>query len=81
MPDKFKNATLLLRLGLPSTVKRLYPHNSSAKTELFENLSRVEHYNLKMKLFCRSVDGELFASETFKYADVILLCDLTFQVL
>ena len=26
MPDKFENATLLLRIRLPSTLIRLYPH-------------------------------------------------------
>ena len=34
MPDKFKNATLLLRIRLPSTLIRI---KRSTKTELFEN--------------------------------------------
>ena len=34
MPDKFENATLLLRIRLPSTLIRI---KRSTKTELFEN--------------------------------------------
>ena len=34
MPDKFENATLLLRIRLPSTLIRI---KTSTKTELFEN--------------------------------------------
>ena len=65
MPDKFENATLLLRLGLPSTLIRLYPHK-----KIHENGTFRKHFpewnNLKTKLFCISADRELFVSATFR---------------
>ena len=75
MPDKFENATLLLWICLPSTPIRLYPHK-----KFHENGTFCKHFpewnNLKMIYFCISVDGELFV-----YADVILSCNLSSQVL
>ena len=65
MPDKFENATLLLRLGLPSTLQRLYPHKKIRENGTFWKRS-PEWNNLKTKLFCISVDGELFVSGTFR---------------
>ena len=45
MPDKFENATLLLRLGLPSTLICLYPHKKIRENENFlKTLSRVEQF-------------------------------------
>ena len=35
IPDKFENATILLRLGLPSTLQRLYPHKNSRENGTF----------------------------------------------
>ena len=35
MPDKFENATLLLRLGLPSTLQRTYPHKKIRENGTF----------------------------------------------
>ena len=35
MPDKFENATLLLRLGLPSTLQRTYPHKKICENGTF----------------------------------------------
>ena len=62
MPDKFENATLLLRIRLPSTLIRI---KRSTKTELFWKRS-PKWNNLKTILFCISVDGELFVSATFR---------------
>ena len=35
MPDKFENATLLLRFGLPSTLQRTYPHKKIRENGTF----------------------------------------------
>ena len=35
MPDKFENATLLLRLGLPSTLQRTYSHKKIRENGTF----------------------------------------------
>ena len=35
MPDKFENATLLLRLGLPSTLQRTNPHKKIRENGTF----------------------------------------------
>ena len=35
MPDKFENATLLLRLSLPSTLQRTYPHKKIRENGTF----------------------------------------------
>ena len=35
MPDKFENATLLLRLGLPSTLQRTFPHKKIRENGTF----------------------------------------------
>ena len=63
MPDKFENATLLLRILLPSTLIRLYPHKKIRKNGTF--WKRFQEWNsLITKLFCISVDGELFISSS-----------------
>ena len=54
MPDKFENATLLLRIRLPSTLIRIKRKRSP------------EWNNLKTIPFCISVDGELFVFATFR---------------
>ena len=64
MPDKFENATLLLRFGLPSTLQRTYPHKKIRENGTFW-IRSPEWNNLKTQLFCISVDGELFVSGTF----------------
>ena len=65
MPDKFENATLMLWLGLPSTLIRLYPHKKIHENGTF--WKRFPERNcLKTILFCISVDGELFVSVTFR---------------
>ena len=64
MPDKFENATLLLRLGLPSTLQRTYPHKKIRENGTFW-IRSLEWNNLKTQLFCISVDRELFVSGTF----------------
>ena len=64
MPDKFENATLLLRLGLPSTLQRTYPHKKICENGTFW-IRSLERNNLKTQLFCISVDRELFVSGTF----------------
>ena len=64
MPYKFENATLLLRLGLPFTLQRTYPHKKIRENGTFWICS-LEWKNLKTQLFCISVDRELFVSGTF----------------
>ena len=65
MPDKFENATLLLRIRLPSTLIHLYPHKKIHENGTFWKRF-PEWSNLKTILFCISVDGELFVSATFR---------------
>ena len=64
MPDKFENATLLLRLGLPSTLQRTYPHKKIRENGTF-CIRSLEWNNLKTQLFSISVDRKLSVSGTF----------------
>ena len=64
MPDKFENATLLLRLGLPSTLQRTYPYKKIRENGTFLTRS-LERNNLKTQLFSIGVDRERFVSGTF----------------
>ena len=80
MPDKFENATLLLRIRLPSTLIRLYPHKRSTKTELFENV--FQSGTIRKRYFFALVWTEnLLYPQLFEYADVILSCNFSSQVL
>ena len=76
MLDKFENATLLLRIRLPSTlicIKR------STKTELFENA--LQSGTIRKRYFFVLVWTENFlCPQLFEYADVILSCNLSSQV-
>ena len=64
MLDNFENATLLIKLGLPSTLQHTNTHKEISQNRTFWICS-LEWNNLKMQLFCISVDGELFVSGTF----------------
>ena len=64
MLDKFENATLLIRLGLPSTLQHTNTHKEISQNRTFWICS-LEWNNLKTQLFSISVDGELFVSGTF----------------
>ena len=75
MPDKFENATLFLRLGLPSTLQRTYPHKKIRENGTF--LIR----SLEWNNFFLLVWTENFSyPELFEYAHVILSCDLSSQI-
>ena len=77
MPDKFENATLLLRIRLPSTLIRI---KRSTKTELFENA--LQSGTIWKRYFFVLVWTENFLyPQLFEYADVILSCNLSSQVI
>ena len=77
MPDKFENATLLLRIRLPSTLVRI---KRSTKTELFENA--LQSGTIWKRYFFVLVWTENFLyPQLFDYADVILSCNLSSQVI
>ena len=76
MPDKFENATLLLRIRLPSTLIRI---KRSTKTELFENA--LQSGTIWKRYFFVLVWTENFLyPQLFEYADIILSCNLSSQV-
>ena len=76
MPDKFENATLLLRIRLPSTLIRI---KRSTKTEVFENA--LQSGTIWKRYFFVLVWTENFLyPQLFEYADVILSCNLSSQV-
>ena len=68
MPDKFENATLLLRIGLPSTLIRI---KRSTKTELFENALQSGTI-WKRYCFVLVWTENFLYPQLFEYADVIL---------
>ena len=76
MPDKFENATLLLRIRLPSTQIRI---KRSTKTELFENALQSETI-WKRYFFVLVWTENFLCPQLFEYADVILSCNLSSQV-
>ena len=77
MPDKFEKATLLLRLGVPSTLQRTYPHKKIRENGTFR-IRSLEWNNLKTQRFFLLVWTENFSyPELFEYAHVILSCDLS----
>ena len=77
MPDKFENATLLLRIRLTSTLIRI---KRSTKTELFENA--LQSGTIWKRYFFVLVWTENFLyPQLFEYADVILSCNLFSQVI
>jgi len=57
MPEKFENAALFLRLGLPSTLIR---HENGAFRKHSSN-----QMNLKTPTLCFSVDGKHFENGAF----------------
>ena len=76
MLDKFENATLLLRIRLPSTLIRI---KRSTKTELFENA--LQSGTIWERYFFVLVWTETFLyPQLFEYANVILSCNLSSQV-
>ena len=79
MPDKFENATLLLRLGLPFTLQRTNPHKKIRENGTF-SIRSLEWNNLKTQLFVLVWTGNFSYPELFEYAYVILSCDLSSQV-
>ena len=77
MPDKFENATLLLRIRLPSTLIRI---KRATKTELFENA--LQSGTIWKRYFFVLVWTENFLyPQHFEYADIILSCNLSSQVI
>ena len=77
MPDKFENATLLLRIRLPSTLIHI---KRSTKTELFENA--LQSGTIWKRYFFVLVWTENFLyPQLFEYADIILSCNLSSQVI
>ena len=76
MPDKFENATLLLRIRLPSTLIRI---KRSTKTELFENALQSRTI-WKRYFFVLVWTENVLYPQLLEYADVILSCNLSSQV-
>ena len=77
MPVKFENATLLLRIRLPSTLIRI---KRSTKTELFENA--LQSGTIWKRYFFVLVWTENFLyPQLFEYTVVILSCNLSSQVI
>ena len=77
MPDKFENTTLLLRIRLPSTLIRI---KRSTKTELFENALQSGTI-WKQYFFVLMWTENFLYPQLFEYADIILSCNLSSQVI